>query len=149
MENIQNLTTERSIVIDANAESIWDVLTNPGKIKLYLFGSEVVTDWKVGSPVSFSRETNGTKYRDKGNILEVSHGTVLKFTYWSSQEGYADIPENYSIITYTFDKENDHSIKLKYCHEKIPIEFERRNQEKYLPGMLENIKRLAEEVYDL
>lgn len=71
MENMQNLTTERSIVIDANAESIWDVLTNPGKINLYLFGSEAVTDWKVGSPVTFTRETNGTRYQDKGNILEV------------------------------------------------------------------------------
>ncbi len=40
----RNLRTERSIVIDANSETVWDVLTNPRKIKPYLFGSEVVTD---------------------------------------------------------------------------------------------------------
>lgn len=58
-------------------------------------------------------------------------GKVLKFTYWSSQEGYADIAENYSIITYTLGKENDGRIKLTYRREKIPIEFERKNQERY------------------
>lgn len=61
MKTEQNLRTERSIVIDADSESIWDVLTNPRKIKLYLFGSEVVTDWRIGSP-----------------------GKLLKYTYWSS-----------------------------------------------------------------
>ncbi len=78
METEQNLRTERSIVINANSENIWDVLTNPHKIKLFLFSSEVVTDWKVGSHVTFTRETNGTTSQDKGHILEVSSRKAFK-----------------------------------------------------------------------
>lgn len=145
MKNEQNLSTERSVVINSDLKRIWDTLINPAKIKLYLFGSNVETDWKVGSPVTFTRDSNSVRYQDKGIILEYDEGKHLEFSYWSSQEGYADIPENYSVITYTLDKENDKSVKLTYRREKIPIEFEKMNQERYLPGMLEDIKRIAEQ----
>lgn len=141
----QNFTTKRSIVINSKAESIWDVLTNPDKIKQYLFGSEAITDWKVGNPVIFQRNSGGKIYRDKGEILDAVPNKLLKFSYWSSQEGYDDIPENYSFITYTLETEKNNTIKLTYLREKIPIEIEQKNQERYLPGMLENIKKIAEE----
>ncbi len=141
----QNLTTKRSIVINSKAENIWDVLTNPDKIKQYLFGSETITDWKVGNPIIFQRNSAGKIYIDKGEIFEVVPNKLLKFSYWSSQEGYDDIAENYSVITYTLESEKDNTIKLTYLKEKIPVEFEQKNQERYLPGMLENIKKIAEE----
>lgn len=141
----QNLTTKGSIVINSKAESIWDVLTNPDKIKQYLFDSEAITNWKVGHPIIFQRNSGGKIYRDTGEILGVVPNKLLKFSYWSSQEGYDDIAENYSVITYTLEREKDNIIKLTYLREKIPIEIEQKNQERYLPGMLENIKKIAEE----
>jgi pimeloyl-ACP methyl ester carboxylesterase/uncharacterized protein YndB with AHSA1/START domain len=146
MKSEKNLTTEKSVLINADATKIWDILTNPDKIKIYLFNSEAKTDWKVGSPVTFSRMSEGKEYVDKGKILEVVPHKLLKFSYFSSQEGYADIPANYSIITYTLQKESEDNIKLIYRREHIPIEFEQKNQEKFLPSMLENIKKLAEEM---
>jgi len=68
----------------------------------------------------------------------------LKFSFWNSGKGYDDLQENYSIITHPIEIENDDSLKLTHCLEKIPIEFEQKNHERYLPGMLENIKRFAE-----
>ncbi len=62
----------------------------------------------------------------------------------SRQEGYEDVAKNYPIITYMLDQENGDKAKLTYCREKIPIDFERKNKERYLTGMLENIKRPAE-----
>ena len=79
----KNLKISGSIVINANAEKVWDVLTNPDKIKMYI-GSETLTDWKVGSPVIWQGELGGTKYQDKGKVLENDHGNLLKFEYWSS-----------------------------------------------------------------
>lgn len=146
MKAEKNLTTERSVMINADAIRVWDVLANPDKIKVYLFNSEAKTDWKVGSSVTFSRMSEDKEYVDKGKILEVVPQKLLKFSYFSSQEGYADIPENYSTITYLLEKENDKSIKLTYRREHIPIEFEQKNQEKFLPSMLQNIKKLAEEM---
>ena len=144
MKNEKNLTTEKSISINADAARIWNILTNPDKIKLYLFNSEAKTDWKAGSPIAFSRVSEGKKYVDKGEILEVVPQKLLKYSYFSSQEGYEDISENYSVITYRLEKEDENNIKLTYYRENIPIEFEQKNQERFLPGMLENIKKLSE-----
>ncbi|MDB5088659.1 MAG: hypothetical protein JWR09_2653 [Mucilaginibacter sp.] len=152
MKQEKNLSTQRSIIIDASAAVIWDVLTNPEKIKLYLFGSNVHTDWKVGSPILFTRdrihinaEPGKQPIVDKGQILEVEKEKLLKYTYYNSQEGYDDLPENYSIVTYTIERENDHQFKLTFLREKIPIAFEQMNQERFLPGMLQNMKNIAEQ----
>jgi uncharacterized protein YndB with AHSA1/START domain len=142
----KNLYCEKSIAVQATAGAIWDVLTNAEKIPLCMFGSQVNTDWKPGSPITFSRNSNGVLYVDKGKIIEYKNGKVLSFSYWSSQEGYGDIPENYSVITYTIQKEMDKTCELTYRRDKIPLELERTNQEKYLPMLMEGIKNLAENV---
>ncbi len=144
MEKEINLIVEGAIVIAASKAKIWDVLTNVDAIKDYMFGSVVSTNWQPGSGITFIRNFNGTQFSDKGQILEVSPYDRLKFTYWSSQEGYGDISQNYSIITYTLEKESQGHQTLKYRREKIPLEFERKNQEKFLPGLLRHIKKLAE-----
>ncbi|MEP6746638.1 MAG: SRPBCC domain-containing protein [Bacteroidota bacterium] len=145
MTKENNFSTEKSIEINSTPEILWEVLTNPEKIKLFMFGSEIVTSWKPGSPVTFTRVTHGQQWQDKGKILKCMPGELLKFSYWSSQEGYEDIPQNYSIITYTLIKQNPEAIKLTYRRENIPIRFELKNQEKHLPELLEKIKKLAEQ----
>jgi hypothetical protein len=82
---------------------------------------------------------------DKGWILEIEKDELLKFSFYSSQEGYGDLPENYSVITYTIQKLNDKQHKLSYLREHIPIEFERMNQQRFMPGMMQQIKAMAEE----
>lgn len=59
-----SLTVSKSIEIKTSAENIWDALTNPEKIKVYLFGTEAITDWKVGSPIVFQGEYDGHTYKD-------------------------------------------------------------------------------------
>jgi len=151
MKEKTNLSTQSSIAINAGADAIWDVLTNPDKIKLYLFGSIVHTDWKVGSPIVFTRDRlhpsaplSEKPIVDKGQLLEIENEKLLKFTFYSSMEGYDDLPENYSTVTYTIEQENKHQYKLTYLREHIPIEFERMNQERFLPGLLQQIKAMAE-----
>jgi hypothetical protein len=149
-----NLIAEGQIAIHASVENIWNTLTDPAKIIVYMFGSKVETDWRPGSPVTFTRdrlhpkaEPSGKLIQDKGEILQFIPGKFLQFSYWSSQEGYADLPENYTIVTYSIEKINDNEVLLTYRREKIPLEFEWKNQERFLPGMLKDIKRIAEESF--
>ena len=34
---------------------------------------------------------------DRGKILEIENEKLLVFSFYSSMEGYADLPENYSV----------------------------------------------------
>lgn len=95
-----NLSVSESVKVNADVKKVWDALTNPAKIKDYLFGTETVTDWKVGSPILFQGEYQGQKYKDKGVILEFKPYETLSYSYWSAFTGLEDKPENYSKVTY-------------------------------------------------
>ncbi len=95
-----NSIATASIEINATAEKVWDGLTNPDMIRKYFFGTEAKSDWKKGSPITFSGEWEGKKYQDKGTILDIEEYKFVKYDYWSSMSGTEDIPENYATITY-------------------------------------------------
>ena len=71
-------------------------MTNPEKVSTYLFGTEVKTDWKEGSAITFSGAYEGHKYEDKGSIIKNEPNELLQYNYWSGFSGLEDIPENYS-----------------------------------------------------
>src|SRR4051812_9473220 len=94
------LTMKTSISIQAPPTRVWEALTDPEQIKQYFFGTEAISDWKVGSPLIFKGIWEGKEYVDKGIILELEQNKKLKYNYWSSFSGTEDIPENYAHITY-------------------------------------------------
>ncbi len=96
----KDYVVEVSIMLNASPSKVWNVLTDPELIKKYLFGTDTVTDWKVGSDIKWMGVWKGKKYEDKGKILKVEHGKLLEYTYWSSMSGLPDTPENYKKVTY-------------------------------------------------
>lgn len=89
-----------TVTIDASKAEVWDALTNPDKVKQYMHGTNISTDWKVGSPITWRGEWKGQSYVDKGTVLEVEPERLLKNTHWSPMGGTADKPENYHTVTY-------------------------------------------------
>lgn len=65
-----------------------------------MFGSDVKTDWKVGSPITWSGVWQGEPFEDKGRVVEFSPPTVLRTTHFSPLTGKPDIPENYHEVAY-------------------------------------------------
>ena len=86
--------------INAPLEKVWEALTNPEIVKQYFFGTELITDWKVGSPIIFQGEWEGQTYKDKGEILEYEHNKKLAYSYLSNWSGKEDLPENYLWVCY-------------------------------------------------
>ena len=50
-----------TLTINAPLEKVWDVLTKPALVKQWQYGSELVTDWKAGSTISWSKNASGWK----------------------------------------------------------------------------------------
>src|SRR5690349_19369890 len=53
-----------SATIKAPVAAVWSAVTDPEKIKLYLYGTQTETDWQVGSTIRFTGEWEGTPYVD-------------------------------------------------------------------------------------
>ncbi len=140
-----NLIATQSIEINTNAETVWEILTNPEKIKIYLFGTETITDWKIGSSIMFQGEYNGQRYRDKGNVIESVENKVLSYNYWSGFSGLEDKPENYSLVTYQIEDNTENKVKFTWTQKGFANKDGQCHTEQGLKTMLEQIKKLAEE----
>ena len=86
--------------VNAPIEKVWDALTNPEIVKQYLFGTEMITTWKVGDDIICKGEWEGQPYLDKGKVLEYVQNEKLSHTYLSSWSGMEDKPENYLFVGY-------------------------------------------------
>lgn len=138
-----SLVVEDSILIHASPTKIWKALTDPALIKEYLFGTETITDWKVGSELTFQGEWEGKKYKDKGRILEITPGKILSYDYWSGFSGMEDIPENYSTITYTLEEKGD-DVRLHVSQIGFAKKENQEHSKKGWRQVLEKIKEIAE-----
>jgi uncharacterized protein YndB with AHSA1/START domain len=140
----RNLKVSKSIEISSTAEKVWDALVNPEKIKVYLFGTETITDWMIGSPIIFQGEYNGQQYKDKGNVIENKKNELLKYDYWSGFSGLEDKPENYSLVTYKIENLDDNTVNFTWLQQGFSSEEGKCHTEKGLQSMLVKIKELAE-----
>jgi uncharacterized protein YndB with AHSA1/START domain len=102
----QDLIAKSSVTINAPAEKVWKALIDPVQIKQYLFGTDVESDWKVGSPIRWGGEWQGKKYQDKGTVVKIDPKKFLQHTYWSSMQGKPDKPENYNNVSYSLKEES-------------------------------------------
>src|SRR4051794_23634831 len=107
MTMANNLTSTNSISIHAPASKVWQALTDPAQIKQYLFGTNAKSDWKKGSPITYTGEWEGKTYEDKGMIIDIIPEKKLHTTYWSSMGGTEDKPENYNNVVYELSPEGN------------------------------------------
>ena len=100
-----SFVAENSITIHASADAVWQALTDPELVRQYMHGTNLETEWRVGSPITWRGEWQGKTYEDKGTVLEVKPGQRLTMTYWSSMAGTEDEPDNYQTVTYELASE--------------------------------------------
>jgi len=134
----------KSVTIDAPKADVWDALTRPEKVKQYMHGTEMSTDWKEGSPISWKGECKGKPYEDKGQVLEVQPQKRLSYTHWSPMGGSEDKPENYHTVTYELTGE-DGKTTLTLRQDNNPTQEEANQMaEKNWGPVLEGLKETAE-----
>lgn len=137
------LIAKATITINAPTSKVWEALTKPELIKQYLFGTEVTTDWKVGSPIRYKGVWQGKPYEDKGKVLQLEPGKLIVSTFWSSLAGLPDIPENYKTVRYELSSE-DRGTRLTVTQDNNSSEEEARHSEQNWKMVLDGIKRLFE-----
>lgn len=102
-EQAQTYTAISSIVINSPVHEVWSAITTPETIKKYFFGTDVSTDWEVGSEITYTGVWEGQTYTDKGQILEKDEQRKLVMSYWTPSFG-EDNSENYQQVSYELDE---------------------------------------------
>jgi uncharacterized protein YndB with AHSA1/START domain len=129
-----------AIYIETTPEKLWEALTSSEFSKRYWFGTELRSDWKVGSPLALVM--NGTA-TDNGEILEADRPRRLSYTF-HHVTGEAARKERPSKVVFNLEPHGK-LVKLTLTHE----DFEAGSKlldgiSKGWPAILSSLKSLLE-----
>ena len=139
----KKLIAKASTSINTPADRVWDALVNPKIIKQYMFGTNVVSDWKEGSPITFKGEWQGKAYEDKGVILKVKPQQLLQYSHYSPLSGVPETKEAYHTVTIELARQGAQTV-VSLSQDNNATEEEKQHSEKNWKMMLEGLKKLME-----
>lgn len=76
-------TSTSHVQIEAPRETVWAVVTQPGYVKQWQYGSNLDTDWSVGSPIRFRSEWDGQVFEQWGTVLQVGAPHRLQYSLFA------------------------------------------------------------------
>lgn len=92
----------KTIPILAPVSVVWNALTNPDLMKLWMSESElnIVTEWKIGGPILIRGNLHNATFENTGFILNFEKERKLSYSHLSSLSNLADRTENYSVLEF-------------------------------------------------
>ena len=88
------------LIIHAPIQKVWDALVKPELVKQWQYGSNLITDWNVGSSIRFSTPWDGKTFEQWGTVLEVVPNKKISYSLFAPAPGREDKPENYFVMNY-------------------------------------------------
>jgi uncharacterized protein YndB with AHSA1/START domain len=138
-----NFIAKATVTINAPKSKVWEAFTTPRLLKQIFFGADVITDWKVGSPIIYRGEWEGKPYEDKGTILKFEPEKLLVTTHWSPLSGVPDTPEYYHTVSYELSGQ-DGGTKVTISQDNNATEDEKLHSEQNWKMMLDGVKKMLE-----
>jgi uncharacterized protein YndB with AHSA1/START domain len=136
-----------SVRIDAPREAVWSVVTEPAYVKQWQYGSNLQTDWSVGSSIRFTSEWQGQTFEQWGTVVHVDPPHRLTYSLFAPRPDLEDKPENYFTMTYILDDDDDEgATTLTILQEDPRPGVEDTGDEEADDPVLAALKTLAESV---
>ena len=139
------IVAEAQIEIDAEPSRVWSALTDPQQVKKFMFGSEVETDWREGSPITWPGEYQGTSFQDKGTVVRVDPERELVVTHFSPLSGKEDRPESYHTVAYRLQATDSGGTHLTLAQDNNATDEEAEHSRQNWLAMLESLKKVVEQ----
>jgi uncharacterized protein YndB with AHSA1/START domain len=131
------------IEVDADADRVWQALTDPKQVAEYFLGSTVKSTWKEGSPITWSGEWEGKPYEDKGEVKVVDKPHRLVVTHFSPLAGEPDQPENYHELSYDLRESGGHTT-IVFTQDNNPDDESAQHSKENWDTMLQGLKKVVE-----
>ena len=139
----KRLIAKASISINSSVAKVWDALTDPEVIRQYMFGTNVISDWRQGSPIVWKGEWQGKKYEDRGMILRFEPEHLIQYSHFSPLSELPDAPENYHIVTIKLSTSGAQTL-VSLAQDNNPTEDAQKHSEEMWTTMLTALKTMLE-----
>ncbi len=109
-------TNISTITINASIQKVWDTVTKPEWVKLWQYGSDLITSWEIGSDIKFSTAWEDKVFEQWGKVLAFKPTELVSYSLFAPRPGVEDKPENYFTMNYHLSSENGQT-KLEIVQE--------------------------------
>ena len=135
----------KTVLINAPASDVWDALTRPELMKKWMSETEVniLTDWKVGSPILMRGKLHGINFENKGTVLQFEIEKILEYSHLSSISRLPDEPKSYAILAFRLSP-IETQIALTITVSNFPTQTIYKHLAFYWNVTLEILKRMIE-----
>ena len=99
-------TNISTITVDASKQKVWNALTQPNLVKLWQYGSDLITDWTIGNKIEFVTEWEGKIFKQWGTVLDFKPTDSLTYNLFAPRPDLEDKPENYFVMKYILTDTN-------------------------------------------
>ena len=137
-------TSDSTVKILAPAKKVWLALTDPGLVKQWQYGSDLLTTWKVGTSIIFRNEWNGQIFEQRGTVIEFLPELRLKYSLFFPRPDLQDIPENYFFMTYELAQDDGTTLLLVRQEDPRPLPPSESSGGDDGPDVLSDLKKLVE-----
>ncbi len=131
------------ITINATLKKVWDTLTKAELVKLWQYGSDLQTNWEVGSKIKFVTEWEGKTFEQWGTVLEYTPPQKLRYSLFAPRPDLEDKPENYFEMIYSLTADNGQTILEIIQEDNRPNAVQEGVQSEENP-ILKMLKQVAE-----
>lgn len=110
---MNDIRHETDIEVSATPEEVWSALTDPKKTHAYYYGTDILSDWKVGS--RWTSEDGDELYLE-GDLIEVNRPRriVQTFHVVNEEPAASDPP---SRVTWEIEPLGAASTRVRVIHE--------------------------------
>ena len=136
----KNIST---ISINAPAEKVWDAITKAELVKLWQYGSDLLTTWEIGTEIKFRTEWEDKVFEQWGKVLEVKPYQLVRYSLFAPRPGLEDKPENYFIMNYILTAD-DSQTKLEIVQEDNRPNAKQEEPQGEENPVLQSLKKVAE-----
>ena len=143
MYSNNDLVAEASVAVKAPASAVWEALVDPDTIPRYMFGAEVESDWRVGSPIVWTGEWQGKPFTDRGVIMRIEPNRVLEYSHFSPLSGKPDTPENHHTVHIELADRGEETV-VTLSQDNNPTEQAREHSARNWQAMLDGLKMVVE-----
>ncbi|MEO8067838.1 MAG: SRPBCC family protein [Flavobacteriales bacterium] len=127
-----------AVTIHAPIGKVWTALVDPEQIKQYMFGSEVISDWKEGSAIVWKGEWKGKPFEDRGTVVTVQEPKLLRYEHASGDANGED-----HMVTIELKEQGD-TTQVLLIQDNNANDEARLESEKNWNTMLAGMKQLLE-----
>ncbi len=144
IENNSQPVFQKTVIINASAQKVWDALTQPVLMKQWMSEADVdiITDWTVGNPIIIRGQLYKKPFQNIGKVITFQRCLQLQYTHLSSLSRLADIPENHTLLTFRLTGKD--TTELDFNMQNFATEIIYRHLAFYWNVSLELLKRFVE-----